>query len=256
MLRELDDARRSWPGAPRRPGSARWSPASPTATSPTWPRSWPPSTCCPAAGPCAGSGAAWWEREHRAYGWPFPSPSERFALLEDALQLLPLMWGPGAPAFEGREVTVPEAICYPRPLQDTDPDPRRRIGRAAHPAAGRPTMPTPATCSATPRRSAPSSTCWPRTAPKSAVPVADIRVTHLSTCSLPATRRRWPLRSSGSGPGRVSPEAWAARVNAATVEDHVGPVPGTGRSGRPDRDRQPGRPRPARAALPSTASPR
>jgi alkanesulfonate monooxygenase SsuD/methylene tetrahydromethanopterin reductase-like flavin-dependent oxidoreductase (luciferase family) len=31
------------------------------------------------------------------------------------------MWGPGAPRFEGRTVTVPEAVCYPRPLQERIP---------------------------------------------------------------------------------------------------------------------------------------
>jgi alkanesulfonate monooxygenase SsuD/methylene tetrahydromethanopterin reductase-like flavin-dependent oxidoreductase (luciferase family) len=64
-----------------------------------------------------GIGAAWFEREHVLYGWDFPPLSERFALLEDALELLPLMWGPGSPAFSGRRVSVAEAICYPRPLQ-------------------------------------------------------------------------------------------------------------------------------------------
>lgn len=68
-----------------------------------------------------GIGAAWNDDEHEAYGWRFPPTKERFALLEDALQLLPLMWGPGAPAFKGRVVTVPEAICYPRPLQERIP---------------------------------------------------------------------------------------------------------------------------------------
>ena len=68
-----------------------------------------------------GIGAAWFEREHRAYGWEFPPVRERFELLEDALQLLPLMWGRGAPSFEGRRVSVPEAICYPRPLQEKLP---------------------------------------------------------------------------------------------------------------------------------------
>ena len=68
-----------------------------------------------------GIGAAWFEREHDAYGWRFPPRRERFELLEDALQLLPLMWGPGSPAFEGRHVRVPEAICYPRPLQEKVP---------------------------------------------------------------------------------------------------------------------------------------
>ncbi len=68
-----------------------------------------------------GVGAAWFRQEHEAYGYPFPSTAERFAMFEDALQLLPLMWGPGMPRFEGRTITVPEAICYPRPLQPKVP---------------------------------------------------------------------------------------------------------------------------------------
>jgi len=57
-----------------------------------------------------GIGAAWFEREHRLYGWEFPPLRERFARLEDALELLPLMWGPGAPAFEGRTIRVAESV--------------------------------------------------------------------------------------------------------------------------------------------------
>jgi F420-dependent oxidoreductase-like protein len=68
-----------------------------------------------------GIGAAWFEREHRAYGWRFPPIAERYALLEDALGLLPVMWGKGAPAWSGRTTQVPEAVCYPRPLQDHVP---------------------------------------------------------------------------------------------------------------------------------------
>jgi F420-dependent oxidoreductase-like protein len=68
-----------------------------------------------------GLGAAWFEREHRLYGYDFPSAAERYARLEDALELLPLMWGPGSPRFEGRTITVPEAICYPRPMQQRIP---------------------------------------------------------------------------------------------------------------------------------------
>jgi F420-dependent oxidoreductase-like protein len=68
-----------------------------------------------------GIGTGWFEREHRLYGFDFPSRSTRYARLEDALELLPLMWGPGAPRFEGRTLTVEEAICYPRPLQERIP---------------------------------------------------------------------------------------------------------------------------------------
>ena len=68
-----------------------------------------------------GVGAAWFEREHKAYGWDFPPVRRRFELLEDALQLFPLMWGPGAPPFEGKVVKVAEALCYPRPVQEHIP---------------------------------------------------------------------------------------------------------------------------------------
>ena len=68
-----------------------------------------------------GLGAAWFEREHRLYGWEFPPLRERLDRLEDALQLLPLMWGPGSPRFAGRTIVVEEATCYPRPLQDRIP---------------------------------------------------------------------------------------------------------------------------------------
>ena len=68
-----------------------------------------------------GLGAAWFEREHLAYGYDFPPVGERYELLEDALELLPLMWGSGTPVYEGRRISTPEAICYPRPLQERVP---------------------------------------------------------------------------------------------------------------------------------------
>ena len=68
-----------------------------------------------------GLGLGWNADEHAAYGWPFPATADRFALLEDALEFLPLLWGKGTPAFKGRAIEVPEAICYPRPLQEHIP---------------------------------------------------------------------------------------------------------------------------------------
>lgn len=68
-----------------------------------------------------GVGAAWFEQEHRAYGWDFPRAGERLDLLEDTLELLPMLWGKGQPAYEGRRVSVPSATCYPRPVQDPIP---------------------------------------------------------------------------------------------------------------------------------------
>ena len=74
-----------------------------------------------------GIGLAWFEDEHRAYGWRFCSRAERYALLEDALQLLPRMWGPGGKPFDGRVLSVPDTSCYPRPLQAQAADPGGRL---------------------------------------------------------------------------------------------------------------------------------
>ena len=68
-----------------------------------------------------GLGIGWYEDEHRAYGWRFPPVAERYALLEDALELLPMMWGPGGKPFDGRVLHVPDTSCYPRPLQERIP---------------------------------------------------------------------------------------------------------------------------------------
>jgi F420-dependent oxidoreductase-like protein len=64
-----------------------------------------------------GLGLGWFADEYAALGIDFPSRAERYARLEDALRLLPLMWGKGSPRFDGQTVVVEEALCYPRPLQ-------------------------------------------------------------------------------------------------------------------------------------------
>ena len=64
-----------------------------------------------------GLGLGWFTAEQRAFGLDLPPVSERYELLEDALRFLPLLWGAGAPAFEGHHLRVQEALCYPRPLQ-------------------------------------------------------------------------------------------------------------------------------------------
>ena len=64
-----------------------------------------------------GLGAGWHRREHQLLGCRFPPAAERLDALEDALELLPLLWGPGSPPFTGRTVRLEAATCYPRPLQ-------------------------------------------------------------------------------------------------------------------------------------------
>jgi alkanesulfonate monooxygenase SsuD/methylene tetrahydromethanopterin reductase-like flavin-dependent oxidoreductase (luciferase family)/predicted kinase len=64
-----------------------------------------------------GLGLGWFKAEHQAYGLEFPSTIERYQLLEDSLQALPLLWGKGARSFEGHRFTSPGLLSYPRPLQ-------------------------------------------------------------------------------------------------------------------------------------------
>lgn len=68
-----------------------------------------------------GLGAAWDEEEHTAYSIDFPSTTDRYHLLEETLQMLPLLWGPGTPEFRGSHIDSPGLISYPRPIQDPIP---------------------------------------------------------------------------------------------------------------------------------------
>jgi alkanesulfonate monooxygenase SsuD/methylene tetrahydromethanopterin reductase-like flavin-dependent oxidoreductase (luciferase family) len=68
-----------------------------------------------------GLGLGWDSKEHQGYGIDFPDTKARYALLEDTLELLPLLWGKGSPRFEGRTIRATELACYPRPIQERIP---------------------------------------------------------------------------------------------------------------------------------------
>src|SRR4051812_31635926 len=48
-----------------------------------------------------GIGAAWYEREHRGLGVPFPPLRDRFELLEETLQVVRQMWSEEDGPYEG-----------------------------------------------------------------------------------------------------------------------------------------------------------
>jgi F420-dependent oxidoreductase-like protein len=73
-----------------------------------------------------GIGAAWFEREHRGLGVPFPPLRERFERLEEALQIAHQMWSGGVSRYEGRHYQLAETLNVPRPL--TIPRPPILIG--------------------------------------------------------------------------------------------------------------------------------
>ena len=55
----------------------------------------------------------WTEREHEAYGIPFPPLAERFERLEETLQIAHRMWSGDARPFEGKHYRLAEPINSP-----------------------------------------------------------------------------------------------------------------------------------------------
>ena len=168
-----------------------------------------------------GLGAAWFAREHQVYGWDFPPIARRYELLEDALQLLPLLWGPGSPSFEGHVLSVPEAICYPRPLQEHVPilvggsGERRTLRLVAEHADACNLFGDPATVRH-------KVEVLSRHCEDVGRDPAEVRVTQLSTALTGATRAEVDTAVAALKPKRSSPEAYATAVNAGTIADHVG----------------------------------
>jgi F420-dependent oxidoreductase-like protein len=68
-----------------------------------------------------GIGAAWYEREHEAYGVRFPPLAERFERLDETLRIVRQMWSEDDGPFEGRHYRLAETICSPQPLSRPHP---------------------------------------------------------------------------------------------------------------------------------------
>jgi F420-dependent oxidoreductase-like protein len=68
-----------------------------------------------------GIGAAWYEREHRGLGVPFPPLGERYERLEETLQICLQMWSDDDGPYSGRHHQLAETICCPQPLSSPRP---------------------------------------------------------------------------------------------------------------------------------------
>src|SRR5918994_1279337 len=64
-----------------------------------------------------GIGAAWFEGEHDALGFDFPTAGERLDRLEEALQICRAMFTEEAPSFAGTHYRIEKALNIPRPIQ-------------------------------------------------------------------------------------------------------------------------------------------
>jgi F420-dependent oxidoreductase-like protein len=66
-------------------------------------------------------GAAWAEREFRAYGLPYPPVGERMSRLEEALDIVTSLWTEPRTNYKGRYYTIEDAPCEPKPVQRPHP---------------------------------------------------------------------------------------------------------------------------------------
>ncbi len=71
-----------------------------------------------------GLGAGWFDREHEAFGLPFPPTKERFERLEESLSIISRWWATepgGSFGWKGKHFTIDANPGLPRPAQDPHP---------------------------------------------------------------------------------------------------------------------------------------
>lgn len=165
-----------------------------------------------------GLGLGWFAAEHRAYGWPFPPVRVRYALLEDALAALPVLWGPGGKPFRGRVLELPDTAGYPRPLQERVPivlgggGERRTLALAARYADAANVLGDLPTVARKAAVLAGHCTATGRT----------VELTHLTTALVGRTAGELDALVARLRPRGVDPAVYAAGVHAGTVDDQIG----------------------------------
>jgi F420-dependent oxidoreductase-like protein len=68
-----------------------------------------------------GLGAGWHEREHRAYGFPFPDQGTRLDLLEEQIEVIHRLWSDDRVKFEGHYYRLDDVRPLPMPVQQPHP---------------------------------------------------------------------------------------------------------------------------------------
>jgi F420-dependent oxidoreductase-like protein len=68
-----------------------------------------------------GLGAGWMPAEHAGYGIPLPPPRERLERLDEALQVLKLLFTERRANFAGKYYQLTDALCEPKPVQRPHP---------------------------------------------------------------------------------------------------------------------------------------
>jgi F420-dependent oxidoreductase-like protein len=69
-----------------------------------------------------GIGAGWQENEHTAYGVPFYTMAERLKRLDEACQVLNMLWTQDRSTFKGKYYQLDDAPLMPKPVQKPRPE--------------------------------------------------------------------------------------------------------------------------------------
>ena len=165
-----------------------------------------------------GLGVAWDDEEHAAYGIDFPPTKERYELLEETLQMLPLLWGKGTPPFEGKHIVSPGLICYPRPIQDHIP---MMIGGSGEKKTLRLAARYADACNVfgDPDRVRHKVEVLAAHCADLDRDLADIEVTHLTNAIASADRTQLRARVEALRDRNTTAETYMKRNNAGTIEE-------------------------------------
>jgi F420-dependent oxidoreductase-like protein len=68
-----------------------------------------------------GLGAGWYEDEHRAFGFTFPSSATRLEILEEQAEIISRQWTQDEVSFSGRHFTLERCSAAPKPAQQPPP---------------------------------------------------------------------------------------------------------------------------------------
>jgi F420-dependent oxidoreductase-like protein len=68
-----------------------------------------------------GIGGGWMEREHAAYGFPFPETQVRMEMLAEQLEIVHRQWTEDSFDFEGRHYRLDRSTALPKPVQRPHP---------------------------------------------------------------------------------------------------------------------------------------
>lgn len=167
-----------------------------------------------------GLGIGWDDEEHAAYGIELPAVPVRYAILEETLQMLPLLWGKGTPEFRGEHIDSNGLVCYPRPVQDHIPI---LIGGSGEKRTLRFVARYADACNVfgDPGRVSHKTAVLARHCAEVERDPSEIEVTHLTTVLVAEDRTGLRQQVDRLRERNTTAEAYMKRNNAGTIDDQI-----------------------------------